>query len=71
MIPEIISSIKNIKVISASIDLALRNHNAKYPKSEVSIYNKKLQKELKGLKKLLYIIDYEVDREVKKFEKKK
>jgi len=70
---EIDSSIRNLKQISEFINSLSSNHSSKLKNSTVPYYNKKIQSELKYIKKYICAMEIEVDREekiIKKNEKK-
>lgn len=68
---EIVISFKNLKNVSDVIEKLSRNHISQYSKSDIGIYNKKIQKQIKDLKRFLQTLDFEIDREEKKFRKSK
>lgn len=68
---EIVIGFKNLKMISDTIEKLSRNHLRQYPKSDIGVYNKKVQKQIKDLKRFLQAIDFEIEKDEKKFRQPK
>jgi hypothetical protein len=62
---EIESSIRNLKQISEFINSLSSSHSSKLKVSSVPHYNKKIQGELKYIKKYICAMEIEIDREEK------